>query len=142
MSTSRVLVALLGLLLVAGCGDDQADVSATPTPSSSTSAAPGPTASSIPTSTLPPGVDQVVTVRYAGGKVSGPKGRVKVKRGSTVQLVVTSDKADEVHLHVYDKKVDVAAGGTARLTFKATVTGIIEAELEHRKVTLVRFQVQ
>jgi FtsP/CotA-like multicopper oxidase with cupredoxin domain len=141
MPKGRLLAAAVGVLLVAGCGgsDDDAGSPSTPTPSAA--GLPSATASPTP-STLPTGVDQVVTIRYAGGEVTGPKGRVKVARGDTVQLLVTSDKADEVHLHGYDKSVDVAAGATVRLTFKATIPGVFEVELEHRKVTLVRLQVQ
>jgi hypothetical protein len=83
----------------------------------------------------------VVTVSVAGGKVTGPSGRVKVKKGSTVQLVVTSDVADEVHLHGYDKHVDVEKGGTAQLTFKATISGVFEVELEGKKLRLLQLQV-
>ena len=140
MHKTRLLAPALGLALLAGCGgSDSGEVLA---PSPTTPAPSTTTAAPTPTSTLPPGVDQVVTVRYAAGEVSAPKGRVKVKLGSTVQLVVTSDKADEVHLHGYDKSVEVAAGATARLTFEATIPGIFEVELEHRKTTLVRLQVQ
>jgi hypothetical protein len=143
MPANRLLVAALGVLLVAACGEDEpSSLGSTPTPTTSVSSAPSPSVAPTPTSTLPAGVDTLVTIRYAGGKVTAPRGRVKVKRGSTVQLVVTSDKADEIHLHGYDKSVDVTAGGTARLTFKATIPGVFEVELEDRKVTLVRLQVQ
>jgi hypothetical protein len=68
--------------------------------------------------------------------------RVKVKQGSTVALVVTSDVADEVHLHGYDKHVDVTKGGTVTLVFKATLSGVYEVELEKLKHRLVLLQVQ
>jgi hypothetical protein len=143
MPAIRLLAAVLGLLLLAACGKDEpSSLGSAPTPTTSTASAPSATAAPTPTSTLPAGVDALVTIRYVDGKLTAPKGRVKVKRGSTVQLVVTSDKADEVHLHGYDKSVDVTAGGTARLTFEATIPGVFEVELEHGKVTLVRLQVQ
>ena len=53
-----------------------------------------------------------------------------------VVLAVTSDVADEIHLHGYDKKTDVAAGGTARLPFVATIPGRFEVELESRGVQI------
>jgi nitrous oxide reductase len=83
-----------------------------------------------------------VAITVSGGKVSGPKGRVKVKQGSTVTLQVTSDVADEVHLHGYDKSMDVEKGRTASLTFKATLTGVFEVELEKRALQLTQLQVQ
>jgi hypothetical protein len=65
-----------------------------------------------------------------------------VALGSTVTLRVSSDVADEVHLHGYDRSVDVEAGGTATLTLEATLSGVYEAELESRGVQLVQLQVQ
>jgi len=138
---ARLLAPLVVLVVVTGCTEDDPTIQVPTSPAPGVTSA-SPTASPTPTSTLPPGVDQVVSVTYRDGDVTGPSGRVKVKRGDTVQLVVTSDKADEVHLHGYDKKVDVAAGGTVRLTFRATIPGVFEAELEHLKVRLVRLQVQ
>jgi hypothetical protein len=42
---------------------------------------------------------------------------------------VTSDTADELHLHVYDVTKDVAPGKKTRIQFKANVEGVIELEL-------------
>jgi hypothetical protein len=80
-------------------------------------------------------------LRYADGKVTGDTGRVHVKLGSTVALVVTSAVADKVHLHGYDKKNDVPANGTATLTFTATIPGVFEVELEKLSKTLVMLEV-
>ncbi len=140
MRTSRLLGAVVVVVVVTGCGDGSSSSSpATSAPSPAPT--PSGTAAPTPTSTLPPGVDQVVTISYANGTVTGPK-RFRVKLGNTVQLVVTSDKADEVHLHGYDKTVDVVPGTPARLTVKATIPGIFEVELEKLHKTLVRLQVQ
>ena len=68
-----------------------------------------------------------------------PKGgivRQTVSQGDSVVLVVTSDVADEIHLHGYDKSKDVPAGGTIRLPFTATVPGRFEVELEQRGVQI------
>jgi hypothetical protein len=111
--------------------------SSTATSPPATSSAPAPS----PSTSAPTSVQQVVTVGVARGKVTGPKGRVKVKKGSTVQLVVSSDIADEVHLHGYDKHTDVDAGGTVALTFKATIGGVFEVELEKKKLRLLLLQV-
>jgi hypothetical protein len=62
--------------------------------------------------------------------------REEVEKGDKVVLVVTSDVADEVHLHGYDISRDIAAGGTVRLPFKATIPGRFEAELESRGVQI------
>ncbi len=144
-------------LALAGCGgasgsspvDAAGSASSSTTsaaPSAATSPAPtaatAPSTSPAPTSATPSAQGQVVEISVAGGSVTGPKGRVKVDRGSTVTLRVTSDVADEVHLHGYDKSVDVEKGGTATLTFTAGVAGVFEVELEGERLQLVQLQVQ
>ena len=74
-----------------------------------------------------------------------PKGgivRQTVDKNDQVVLVVTSDVADEIHLHGYDKAKDVTAGGTIRLSFKATIPGRFEAELESRGVQIAEITVE
>ena len=139
-----VPAALLSAVLLSACGDGDPSTIETPEPTATASApgAPTATASASPTSTLPPGVDQLVRVTVRGGEVVGGAQRVKVKKGSVVRLLVTSDVADEVHLHTYDESVDVAAGSTAALTFTAAIAGVIEVELEEAGLTLVRLQIQ
>lgn len=144
-SPTAPLAGLVLTLLLTGCGTDPAATALTPTPSASASASALPSVPPLvasPTSTLPAGVDQVVDLVVAGGKVSGASSRTKVKKGSVVRVSVRSDVADEVHLHTYDKRADVAAGGTATLTFTASLAGIFEIELEQRGLVLTKFQVQ
>lgn len=133
---------VLTAVLLAGCGSDDEPVVEAPVPTATTTSSSAPSVAPTPTSTLPAGVDQVVAVEVRGGEVVGGARRVKVSKGSVVELVVTSDVADEVHLHTYDEKVDVVAGGTARLRFTASIPGVIECELEGAHLTLLRFQVQ
>ena len=74
-----------------------------------------------------------------------PKGgivRATVDQGDRVVLVVPSDVADEVHLHGYDVLRDVAAGGTARIAFRATIPGRFEVELEDRGVQIADITVE
>lgn len=56
--------------------------------------------------------------------------RYAVPVGSTVELVVSSDVADEVHLHGYDRSSFVTAGATTTLRFVADVPGVFDVELE------------
>lgn len=144
-------VAIGTVLVLAGCSGGSSTAApatsspppptttATPTTATPTSSTTTPAAT--PSTTLPTALGQVITVSYANGKVVGPGGRVKVKQNSTVQISVTSDVADQVHLHGYDKSVDVAAGGTVVLNFKATLTGVFEVELEGKKQPLLKLQV-
>jgi hypothetical protein len=141
-----LLVLLTTAGLATGCGSSSgatgpgaagANSSPAGSASLSSSSSPAPAGSA----SVPANVDQVVRLTYADGQVSGDTGRVKVKLGSRVAVVVTSDVADEVHLHGYNKMVDVPAGGTATLTFTANIPGIFEIELESRSHKLTELQV-
>jgi len=78
---------------------------------------------------------------FRGGAVTG-NSREQVKRGETVRLVVASDVAEEVHVHGYDERVAVPAGGTAELTFAAAIPGVFEVELEKSHRRLFTLEVQ
>ena len=53
-----------------------------------------------------------------------------VGRGKPVILVVTGPAGEEVHLHGYDVRRTIPAGGTVRLPFRARIPGRFEVELE------------
>jgi hypothetical protein len=59
-----------------------------------------------------------------------------------VAIVVGSDVADEVHLHGYDKMIDVAPGKPARLAFVASIPGRFEVELEDRGLQVADIEVR
>jgi copper(I)-binding protein len=147
MHSTLISRALLGLALssvtVTGCAGKSTSASSSPSPSTlATSSAPASTSAEPSASPTAAAVDQTIHITYAGGKVSGAGAVVKVKQNSTVALVVTSDVADEVHLHGYDKMADVTKGGTVTILFKATLPGKWECELEKLKHRLVFLQVQ
>jgi glucose/arabinose dehydrogenase len=114
-----------------------ASASASAAASATPSAPPMPTPT--PTPTAADGTTIVITV--AAGKVTTPSKRVKVKLGETVRLTVTSDVAEELHVHTYDRKADLAPGKPATLEFKADIPGTHEVELEKSHLGLVELQV-
>ena len=59
-----------------------------------------------------------------------------------MRLVVTSDVADEVHVHGYDEKAAVPANGTVELSFTADIPGVFEVELEQRGRRLLTLEVR
>jgi hypothetical protein len=70
-----------------------------------------------------------VEVTIAGGKVApDPSRKVEVATGDHVHLSVTSDHADEVHVHGYDIEKEVSAGGTVTIDFTADIPGQFEVE--------------
>jgi hypothetical protein len=78
--------------------------------------------------TKPRPQSETITVRDA--KPVGGVKRLEYTNGERVRVVVRSDVADEIHVHGYDLKKDVAAGGSARFDFPATIEGVFEIELE------------
>ena len=139
-----LIVAALTALLVAACasGDgaegDPTGAASTPVTSSSPSEglpAPSPTASATPDAV-------VVTVTISGGKVSTPQARVDVPRGETVRLVVTSDVADELHVHGYDREAELKPGVPATVEFIADVAGSFEVETHESHLLLLQLLVR
>jgi len=112
------------VVILAGCGDDAASSSTTTTsgPLNTTGAA-------------------TIEVGYAGGSITGG-GRRSAALGQTVVIKVTSDVADEVHLHGYNKKADAAPGTVATITFVADKPGIFEVELEKKGLKLFELEVK
>jgi hypothetical protein len=107
----------------------------------STSATTTTTTSSTPTTTPeppPPPPAARVAIMVKGGTPVGGVRSVTVAKGRRVVLVVTSDIPEEVHLHGYNIARDVAPGEPARIAFRATIVGTVEAELEHSGVPLAR----
>jgi len=84
---------------------------------------------------------RTIEVGYAGGTITGG-GRKQVRVGSSVTIRVTSDVADEVHVHGYDLMTDVTPGTPATVTFEATIPGVFEVELEKLGQQLLTLQVQ
>ncbi len=115
-----------------------------PTTSTPTSTA-TPTTTRVPpptTSTTLAGPDTVtITVSVTDGEVSGP-GRVTVPFGAQIRLTVSSDEADEVHFHGYDRFADVAPGAPAIMILLADIPGVFEVELEGRGLELVVVEVK
>ena len=70
-----------------------------------------------------------MAVTIAAGKVApDPSRKVEVATGDHVHLSVTSDHADEVHVHGYDIEKEVSAGGTVTIDFTADIPGQFEVE--------------
>lgn len=79
-------------------------------------------------------------IGFAGGEVTGG-GRLDIPLGEDVTISITSDTADEGHLHGYDIFLDLEAGETAELVFTADIPGIFELELENSHIDLAELQV-
>jgi hypothetical protein len=118
----------------AGTDPSASPSSGSPTATAGSSGAAGPTVA-------PQAAGRRIEVSVADGRVSGATGRVPVEVGEQVTLAMTSDVADEVHLHGYDLTAELTPGEPAELTFPATVPGVFEVELHHAGTVLLSLQV-
>jgi FtsP/CotA-like multicopper oxidase with cupredoxin domain len=84
------------------------------------------------TATVPEGdgEDGAEVIRVREGRPVGGARRLRVTRGDSVEIRVTStDTSDEIHLHGYDVLRDLAPGEPAVIRFEAGFEGIFELEL-------------
>ena len=130
-----VAAAVLLLLVMSACSSKDDSPTVASGQASTTTTAAGPVSSG-------PATGNVVAVTFRGGKVVEGAARQRVPVNQPVIVRVTSDVADEVHVHGYDKHADVAAGSTTELRFDANVPGVFEVELERAKKTLFTLEVR
>jgi hypothetical protein len=119
------------LLLLAACGGDDDAPTVTP----------GAPVTSTSTSTSAGAAATVVSVTVRGGSVEGAS-RQRATLNQPVTIRVTSDVADQVHVHGYDKFFDVAAGRTGEVTFVANIPGVFEVEFERSHKVLFTLEVR
>lgn len=101
-----------------------------------------PTASGSPAPTGTPQADRTVTLAVKDGKVLPAVGRTELKRGERLALRVTSDRADTLHVHGYDKELALAAGQEATLVLTVDRTGLFEVETHQSGLVLTQLLVR
>lgn len=146
--TASVLLPGLALLALAGCrGDDDPGTAGSPSPSANTSAS-APESPS-PTLTNPSGsmktFDQaavLIVATVANGKITPNTQTIQAKQGQKVMITVTSDEADELHVHGYDKEVELQAGKPGSVTFTADTKGTFEIETHESGKLVAKLIVQ
>jgi hypothetical protein len=84
----------------------------------------------------------VATVTVKNGRVVNGPGTLHVSIGEQVTLKVSADRADEVHVHGYDRTAEVEPDKPATIRFSADIPGQFAAELEQTHLTLIEIQVQ
>jgi hypothetical protein len=142
LSRSRWLV-VVGVLavgcLLAGCGGDDEGGGAAATTVATTATT---STSGAATSSTAGFSGVLVEAKVTGSNAETASKRVRVDLGQKVRVQVEADRAEEVHVHGYDLKGDVAPGKPAVIDFTANVPGVFEVELEESSLKLFELQVQ
>ena len=84
---------------------------------------------------------QTIMVDVVGGAPVGGVQRVAVDLGSVVALMVTSDIAEEVHVHGYDILRAVSEGNPSHFAFTAEIPGVFEVEFEGSGRLLLQLEI-
>lgn len=129
------VIAILAVILLAG-GDGETDdaaktsSSATPTATATSDGSAEPTATPTPKPKPKPPL-------LEAGKAKA----LTFKEGETVRFRARHDAAEEVHVHGYDITKALQPGKTETVSFKATIPGIFEIELEGSHTLLAQLKV-
>ncbi|WP_019874731.1 hypothetical protein [Sporichthya polymorpha] len=151
--TAAAALAASLLLVLTACGDDDDDTAAqdpTPTPvasgtpSASPSASASADASASPSASADAEEGKRIEINLVDGKPTEKVGpTVSVAKGEKLTLVITSDKAQEIHVHGLDEYIEVGAGETVTKTFTVDLAaGSYEVEVHEGSVLLFNLQVK
>ncbi|KQZ89069.1 hypothetical protein ASD62_06880 [Phycicoccus sp. Root563] len=110
-------------------------------PTSSTSSTSPPTTTTSSAGDLPAGAKQL-SVTVTGKKVSPSPGVVELRVGQVLRLTVTSDHADELHAHGFEKEAELVAGTATTLDLVTDQPGTYEVETHHPALRLLKVQVR
>ena len=131
-----VLLLVAAVILVGGIalasstgGDDEPGSDAGATTPAQTEPAGDAGTQTAPAEEQPKPAPRVETIRIRGGKPVGAQQELEYESGDTIRLRFVSDAPGEVHIHGFDRYVQV---GTRPETtrFRASLEGIFEVE-EH-----------
>lgn len=90
--------------------------------------------------TLPAG--PTVTITVTGNSVQPPPSRIELTQGERLTLRVTSDRADTLHIHGYDRELPLSPGRAAELTLTVDRTGLFEVETHTSGLVLTQLVVR
>jgi heme/copper-type cytochrome/quinol oxidase subunit 2 len=84
-----------------------------------------------------------VNVTIANGQVNPANATLQAKVGQPIIFHVTSDAADELHVHsVPDHKFEIAVAPNQSFQFSVDVPGNVDVELHHLDRTIATIQVR
>lgn len=147
-TTSLVATALLSLVVLAGCGDEEpAPASGAAPSSSSSSSAPSADGSSSEAdgSASPSEATSgaVIDITVDGDDITPNGERVEVEVGEPISFDVTADAPGEIHVHSTPEQEYEYAAGTSTITLTPIARpGIVDVESHTLDKTIVQLQVQ
>jgi len=81
------------------------------------------------------------TIVVRNGEPVGGVQELEYSAGDEIRFRVSSNRADEVHVHGYDVEKAIPAGGSATLSFPAEIEGIFEVELHESEAQIAELRV-
>jgi hypothetical protein len=139
-STRHLLTAAAtaAVLALAGCGEDEPDVSAVdPTPPAS-SVTPTETEEPAPTTTEETPAGTVVEATIEGDSALPIAEQVELRTGETLTLVMESDRAGELHVHSTPEQVVEFPAGSNEYELSFDKPGTVDIEEHDTGVLLFR----
>ncbi len=85
---------------------------------------------------------RTITIELKNGKVSPNGARVELDQGEPFVLDISSDRDDQVHVHGFDKEIEVTAGKRVTVKMIADRTGRFEVESHHPELLIVVLQIR
>ncbi|MCZ0979122.1 hypothetical protein O1L60_07970 [Streptomyces diastatochromogenes] len=85
---------------------------------------------------------RTVSITITGTTVQPPPSRIELKKGERLTLRVTSDRADTLHVHGYDRELPLPPGTPATLTLTVDRTGLFEVETHESGLVLTQLVVR
>jgi hypothetical protein len=124
LGIAAVIAVAAILVLTAGSGNDEQEATDTAAQQTATPSATATEDGATPTPTPTPTPKPKPPLLQAGEVT-----KLRFEEGETVRFRARSAQAEEIHVHGYDRYVDLPAGETVTESFKASITGIFEIEL-------------
>ena len=126
-----ILPIIVSMAVLAGCSAGTEQVATDNPVVQAPSASPAVTSSAAPSiapTPAPPAI-RIIEVAYTGGKVVTADSRVQTTLGEKIILRISSDVAEQIHVHGYDVYADVPAGGSVDVALTMTLSGGYQVEL-------------
>lgn len=144
--TARSVVTLAPValfVLLAGCGSTTTDSASTSPSAAPTPSAAGATQSPRAHQAPLPEEATIVEIAISGGTVTPTNGQTQATIGKPIVLQVTSDVADQLHVHsVPEHTFNVEPRPDQNFEFTVDVPGQVDVELHDVNRTVVTIQVR